>query len=85
MADQKNPLTLCFATTGDRCEFAYIAFYHIWIISPLMKVFEINCGLCQRIYANIVNCCIVPCCEACGSVYNTTKYISYTELLSITF
>jgi hypothetical protein len=47
---------ICIAAEWG-CEFAYIAFYHIWIISPLMKIFEINCGLCQRIYANIVNCC----------------------------
>ncbi|VDI47811.1 caveolin 1 [Mytilus galloprovincialis] len=55
------------------CEFAIIAFYHIWIISPCMKIFEINCGLCQRIYASCVNCCVVPCCEAMGSLFVAFK------------
>ncbi|VDI34539.1 caveolin 1 [Mytilus galloprovincialis] len=55
------------------CEFAIIAFYHIWIISPCMKIFEINCGICQRIYSTCVNCCIVPCCEAFGSLFHAFK------------
>ena len=63
---------ICIAAEWG-CEFAYIAFWHIWIISPLMKIFEINCGICQRIYANIVNCCVVPCCEAIGSVFHAFK------------
>ncbi|VDI34537.1 caveolin 1 [Mytilus galloprovincialis] len=55
------------------CEFAVIAFYHIWIISPCMKIFEINCGICQRIYSTCVNCCIVPWCEAFGSLFSAFK------------
>jgi caveolin 3 len=41
------------------CEFAYIAFYHIWCVTPCMRVLEINCGVCQKIYATIINCCLV--------------------------
>jgi hypothetical protein len=26
------------------CEFAYIAFMHIWFITPCFKVLELNCG-----------------------------------------
>jgi hypothetical protein len=55
------------------CEFAYIAFYHIWCVTPCMKVLEINCGVCQKIYAMCVNCCLVPLCEACGALFNAFK------------
>lgn len=63
---------MCIAAEWG-CQFAYIAFYHVWCVSPMMKVFEINCGLCQRIYAAIMNCCLVPCCEACGALFNAFK------------
>ncbi|XP_022334655.1 caveolin-1-like [Crassostrea virginica] len=55
------------------CEFAIIAFYHVWFISPCMKVCEINCGLCQRVYTNCANCCIVPCAEAMGGIFHHFK------------
>ncbi|XP_078340970.1 caveolin-1-like [Crassostrea virginica] len=55
------------------CEFAIIAFYHVWFISPCLKVCEINCGLCQRVYSNCANCCIVPCCEAMGGIFHHFK------------
>lgn len=55
------------------CEFAYIAFFHIWIISPCMKIMKINCGLCQRIHASCINCCIAPCCASCGAIFSAFK------------
>jgi len=55
------------------CEFAYIALYHIWCVTPCMKVLEINCGVCQKIYAMCVNCCPVPLCEACGALFHAFK------------
>ncbi|XP_069141788.1 caveolin-1-like [Argopecten irradians] len=59
---------ICIAAEWG-CEFAYIAFYHIWFITPCMKVCEINCGLCQKLYATVINCCIVPCTEALGGLF----------------
>lgn len=32
------------------CEFAFIAFWHIWYITPMFKILEINCGVCLRLY-----------------------------------
>jgi hypothetical protein len=63
---------ICIAAEWG-CEFAYIAFWHIWIISPLMKIFEMNCGICQRIYANIVNCTT--------KLFKLDKRINYTAII----
>ncbi|XP_063425020.1 caveolin-3-like [Mytilus trossulus] len=63
---------MCIAAEWG-CEFAYIAFYHIWFITPCMKVLEINCGVCQKIYALCINCCMYPLCEACGAIFNAFK------------
>ncbi|XP_062579795.1 caveolin-1-like [Saccostrea cucullata] len=63
----------CFIAAEWGCEFAIISFVHVWYISPCLKVCEINCGLCQRLYSNCMNCCFVPVCEAMGSVFHHFK------------
>merc|ERR1712110_824256 len=42
------------------CEFAYIAFTHIWFVSPCFKCLEINCGCCQKLYGLCVHCMLDP-------------------------
>ena len=54
-------------------EFAIIAFYHVWFITPLVRVLDINCMLCRKIYKNCTVCCIEPCCEACGALFYNFK------------
>ena len=68
-----NILTICCGiciAAEWGCEFAYIAFCHIWFITPCLKICEINCGLCQRMYTTCVNCCITPVCEAYGGMFH---------------
>lgn len=55
------------------CEFAYIAFAHIWYITPMFKVLEINCSVCQRLYSMCINCCMTPVCEAFGGIFHHFK------------
>ncbi|XP_061179136.1 caveolin-1-like [Saccostrea echinata] len=55
------------------CEFAYIAFFHIWMLTPCIKVVEINCGVCQRIYTMCINCCCTPCYESIGGIFHHFK------------
>ncbi|XP_034308290.2 caveolin-1-like isoform X1 [Crassostrea angulata] len=55
------------------CEFSYIAFMHIWYVTPCLRILEINCVSCQKIYALCINCWIVPFCEACGSIFINFK------------
>ncbi|XP_052679624.1 caveolin-1-like [Crassostrea angulata] len=55
------------------CEFAFIAFWHIWYITPMFKVLEINCGVCLRLYSMCINCCMTPVCEAVGGIFHHFK------------
>ena len=63
---------ICIAAEWG-CEFAYIAFTHIWYITPMIKVLEINCGCCQKLYGTCVHCCMDPICEACGMLFYAFK------------
>merc|ERR1712141_323508 len=54
-------------------EIGRMAFIHIWYITPLFKVLEINCGCCQKLYGLCVHCCLDPCCEACGLCFHQFK------------
>ncbi|KAK3101117.1 hypothetical protein FSP39_001071 [Pinctada imbricata] len=47
-------------------EFAYVAFWHIWYVTPCFKMLEINCGCCKKLYGLCVHCCLDPLFEACG-------------------
>lgn len=69
-------LTLCCGccVAGEwGCEFAYIAFCHVWLVTPFLKILEINCGVCRRFYSLLVGCCLTPCFEACGGVFHHCK------------
>ncbi|KAL4226703.1 Caveolin-1 [Mactra antiquata] len=59
---------ICIAAEWG-CEFATVAFYHIWFITPSLRMFEINCAVFKKLYATICGCCVEPCCEACGRVF----------------
>ncbi|KAL8563413.1 hypothetical protein ACOMHN_054775 [Nucella lapillus] len=55
------------------CEFAGIAFTHVWYVTPCFKVLELNCGCLQKLYGMCVHCCMDPCCEACGILFSAFK------------
>ena len=55
------------------CEFAHIAFTHIWYITPCFKVLELNCGCCKKLYGMCIHCCLDPLCEACGLLFHAFK------------
>ncbi|XP_046573960.1 caveolin-1-like [Haliotis rubra] len=51
------------------CEFAVVAFAHIWIITPMYKFLELNCGCIKKFYGMCVHCLLDPCCEGCGLLF----------------
>lgn len=55
------------------CEFAAIAFYHIWFLTPCVKVLEINCVITQKVLTACMNGCCVPLCEACAVILKGLK------------
>merc|ERR1712226_1556846 len=54
---------ICIAAEWG-CEFAYIAFAHVWILTPCMRALDINCTVFRRIYNMFTECLVTPCCEA---------------------
>ncbi|XP_064606149.1 caveolin-1-like [Liolophura sinensis] len=63
---------ICIAMSWG-CEFAQIAMLHVWYITPLMKVLEINCGCSKKLYGLCINCCLDPLCESCGLIFRAFK------------
>ncbi|KAL4226705.1 Caveolin-1 [Mactra antiquata] len=59
---------ICIAAEWG-CEFASIAFYHIWYVTPMLRVCEINCEVFKKLTKTCCNCCMEPCCEACGALF----------------
>jgi len=51
------------------CEFAEIAFIHIWYITPLMRVLDIECAIWKKLMRQCTTCCCEPCCEAFGGIF----------------
>ncbi|XP_041348776.1 caveolin-3-like [Gigantopelta aegis] len=55
------------------CEFAMIAFQHIWHIGPCYKVCMINLGCAQKFFGSVMQCCLAPVCEAMGMFFSNIK------------
>ena len=63
---------MCIAAEWG-CEFASIAFVHVWYVTPGMRVLAINCGFLQKCYGMCVHCAMDPICEAIGMIFNAFK------------
>nr|KAG5706066.1 hypothetical protein BaRGS_028175 [Batillaria attramentaria] len=59
------PMAMCWG-----CEFAAIALQHVWCLTPCMRSWVVNIGICQKFYGSLVQCCIGPCCETCGLFFS---------------
>merc|ERR1712154_30274 len=54
---------ICIAAEWG-CEFAYIAFTHIWFVTPCFKCLEPNCGCLQKLWGMCIHCALDPMFEA---------------------
>ncbi|KAH3892457.1 caveolin-3-like [Dreissena polymorpha] len=63
---------ICIAAEWG-CEFASVAFYHVWYITPMLKMCEMNCAVFTKMMRTFLSCCIEPCCEACGALFHNFK------------
>jgi len=66
---------ICIAAEWG-CEFAWIAFIHIWHVTPCFKCLEINCGCLQKLYGMGVHCLVDPWCDACALFFGAFKKAS---------
>ena len=55
------------------CQFAMIAFNHIWSYTPCLKACQINCGFFRKIWRTCLGCYMDPICESCGLVFAAFK------------
>lgn len=62
------PLSLCWG-----CEFAYVAFTHVWEITPCLKLMDINCLVCNKLINTCLGCILAPICETCGLLFSKIK------------
>ncbi|KAL4226701.1 hypothetical protein ACF0H5_014681 [Mactra antiquata] len=63
---------VCIASCWG-CEFAYIAFNHVWSFTPGLKALEINCSYFKRYWRLMLGCCMDPCCESCSIIFSSFK------------
>jgi len=59
---------ICIAAEWG-CEFAQVAFYHVWYITPCLKLCQIECAVWTKIMRTFTSCCCEPCCEACATLF----------------
>ncbi|XP_060063832.1 caveolin-1-like [Ylistrum balloti] len=63
---------ICIAAEWG-CEFAYVSFVHVWYVTPLFKLLEINCACLQKLYGMCIHCCMDPFCEAMSIIFTPFK------------
>ncbi|RUS68804.1 hypothetical protein EGW08_023433 [Elysia chlorotica] len=60
-------------------EFAVITFWHVWIYTPALRVYMIECGFLQKFWHSCLQCYLRPLFEACGYCFSTIRVTNSTE------
>lgn len=48
--------------------FACQSLYHIWILGPMLRCFNMDLKWCKSIYTKCVECCVGPCNGSCAGI-----------------
>jgi len=59
------PLALCWG-----CEFACLAFSHIWYYTPMLRKLSIHFINVRKFMSLVLGVCLGPCCETCGLLFS---------------
>lgn len=59
------PLAFCWG-----CEFACTACYHVWYVTPLLRIWSIDLLALQKFFNLCLNAFLAPCCETCGLLFS---------------
>ncbi|XP_062593265.1 caveolin-1-like [Saccostrea cucullata] len=62
-----------FLAIGWGIQFAFIAFAHVWCVTPILRVCMIHCNLCQKTFGTCVNCCCAPFCEVFSLLFSNIR------------
>ena len=52
------------------CQFACVAFMHVYCLSPSLKMCQINSVFCAKYLAACWSVCLTPLCESCGHFFS---------------
>ena len=55
------PISFCWG-----CEFACLACYHIWYVTPAIRIWAIDLLACRNFVRLVLDACVGPCCETLG-------------------
>ena len=60
------------------CEFACVAFTHIWVVTPCFRMCDLNFDCCRKFWSLCVHCVLDPCYEAVALVFSKI-FITHTS------
>ncbi|WAR27537.1 CAV1-like protein, partial [Mya arenaria] len=67
------------------CEWGFIfaieIFNQVWILTPHLRLLSIQCAPIQKLWTIYLQCCVGPCCDACGMILNNVR-VTHVYLLS---
>ena len=63
---------MCIAACWG-CEFAILAFEHIWHWTPCFKCVEMQVLAIKKFFSLLVHCVCDPCCEAIGLIFEAFR------------
>lgn len=55
------------------CDFAMLAFNHVWCATPCMRDFAIGIGCMTKFVRAWLDCCCAPVCESCGALFSRMR------------
>ncbi|KAK3585889.1 hypothetical protein CHS0354_038424 [Potamilus streckersoni] len=58
------------------CEFARLAFLHVWCCTPCIRCYSLNLGILQRCWGSCLNCFLIPLCEACSLCLSNAPFMN---------
>jgi hypothetical protein len=59
------PMAFCWG-----CEFACLAFYHVWYYTPMVRCCSIQLTALRKLYTLILDVCVGTLCETCGLFFS---------------
>ncbi|XP_059167735.1 caveolin-1-like [Physella acuta] len=58
--------------------YAFVNFYQVWLITPCMRIYIINCGCCQKFYSACIQCYMQPVYEAMSYCFSNIRVTTLT-------
>lgn len=63
----------CFISCWWGLCFAQLALSQVWCVSPCVRHMEMTCQSVRKATKALLSCCVDPCCESCGMIFNAFR------------